>query len=867
MASARAESVFGFQLCLDENRMLQVLHVDDEKSFLESAKQILKMKGNFEVETSTSVDEALERIREKSFDVIISDYRMPEKDGLEFLRELRKNGYRIPFIIFTGKGREEVAIKALNLGADQYISKMGDVETVYGELSHAIKKAAKIRQEEKALHESEEKYRTLVEQSLQGVVAIQDFSIVFANQAFSNISGYTIQELHNLNPYEVKAMVHPGDQPLVWSRFKDRLNGKQVSSHYEFRVVRKDGTIRWLEMSATRIIYQGRPAVQGTFVDITERKEMEEALRDSEEKFRLAFENAKDAIFWADPRSGLIINCNKAAEVLLERSKAEIIGKHQTHLHPTEKVKTYASMFKKHIRQNGVVDDEADVIAKSGEIKHVHITASVTQLGGKPVIQGIFRDMTTRRLREKVAHREQMTFVELFRRNPEAAAYVDVNFRIVDVNPRFEQLFGHCLNQIRGKLINDVVVPDEKIAEAEMLDKESAKGYVYHDTVRKTKTGALIPVSISAAPITIEGQLVGHVALYKDISDRTKAEQQLIAAQKHFEALFDLMVDPVTVVDKKGKILEVSQKVEEMTGFKKKELIGKNFLRIPIVTKKSKATMLKNLAKRMMGEKLVPYEIEVLTKGGQKLPYEINAAKIKFKGQPADLVVFRDISERKKMEEKLRVVGRLTRHDVRNKLSTILGNTYLIKNDFSDHNKISEYLEYIESAVDQTKEIFEFARDYERLGIEEQTYLDLGKTFEEASSLLPNLEGVKITNECHGLKLLADSLLRQFFYNLIDNSLKHGGKISEIRFFFERGKDELRIVYSDDGVGIPKNEKKKIFLEGYGKGTGYGLYLIRKICDVYGWSIQETNRFNKGAQFTIAIPSMNSHLQENFKFN
>ena len=100
-----------------------------------------------------------------------------------------------------------------------------------------------------------------------------------------------------------------------------------------------------------------------------------------------------------------------------------------------------------------------------------------------------------------------------------------------------------------------------------------------------------------------------------------------------------------------------------------------------------------------------PYEVEVLTTDGKKLPYEINAAKIEYKGKPADLVVFRDVSERKKMEEKLRVVGKLTRHDVRNKLSTITGNVFLARQRLAGNQEILEYLKDVESACWQVETI------------------------------------------------------------------------------------------------------------------------------------------------------------------
>ena len=123
-------------------------------------------------------------------------------------------------------------------------------------------------------------------------------------------------------------------------------------------------------------------------------------------------------------------------------------------------------------------------------------------------------------------------------------------------------------------------------------------------------------------------------------------------------------------------------------------------------------------------------------------------------------------------------------------------------------------------------------------------------------------------NGCRGLTILADSLCRQLVYNLIDNSLKHGENVSRIRVYHEEtGKDQAKLVYEDDGVGISKAEKEKMFLEGYGTGTGYGLYLIRKMCEVYGWNIRETGTQGKGAQFTIIIPKMNEKGEERYCFS
>ena len=100
-------------------------------------------------------------------------------------------------------------------------------------------------------------------------------------------------------------------------------------------------------------------------------------------------------------------------------------------------------------------------------------------------------------------------------------------------------------------------------------------------------------------------------------------------------------------------------------------------------------------------------------------------------------------------------------------------------------------------------------------------------------------------------------MLSRLFYNLIDNSLKHGEKVTKISVCYEDAKDKVHLVYEDKGVGIPPAEKEKIFEQGYGKGSGLGLYLIMKMCEVYGWAIKETGKPNKGARFVMTLPKTN----------
>ena len=122
--------------------MIKILYTDDESSLLEIAKMFLEKSGEFSVTTAISAPEAIRLLEQEKYDVIISDYQMPEMDGIQFLVEVRSRFGPIPFILFTGRGREEIVIQAINSGADFYLQKGGEPKAQFAELMHKIKSAA-----------------------------------------------------------------------------------------------------------------------------------------------------------------------------------------------------------------------------------------------------------------------------------------------------------------------------------------------------------------------------------------------------------------------------------------------------------------------------------------------------------------------------------------------------------------------------------------------------------------------------------------------------------------------------------------------------------------------------------------------------
>jgi len=247
-------------------------------------------------------------------------------------------------------------------------------------------------QAEEALRKSKEKYRLLAESLLD---AVYEFDLrgkfIYVNEAVTRMLGYSKDEA--LSKIQVEDIIAEEEKVASRKAINDVLKGKTTVGERTF--IRKDGTTFIGEIHSGPIL-KGKDVVgvRGVLRDITERRKAEEALRESEEKYRGLFENATDAIFIADTNTNIILDANRQAEQLIGRPKDEIIGMHQSKLHPPHQAEYYKDRFRRHVQKGRILDLEAEIIRKDGRIVPVFISASVISLHGKEVIQVLFKDVT-----------------------------------------------------------------------------------------------------------------------------------------------------------------------------------------------------------------------------------------------------------------------------------------------------------------------------------------------------------------------------------------------------------------------------------------------------------------------------------------
>jgi PAS domain S-box-containing protein len=381
------------------------------------------------------------------------------------------------------------------------------------------------------LRDSEERYRELVEHSPTAIFVHVNGIIQFVNHASIILFGASVAG--ELIGKKVMDLVHPEYREHAQQRM-EKVYSNYILPTTEQKYLRLDGNSIDVEISSIPFTFEGKPAAQVIARDITERKQHEIALLESELRFRSLFENAKDAVFLTDTRTGAIIDVNAEAEKLLKRSRTEIIGKHQSFIHPAERSDEAESLFREQILTLGEHAVEFEVVDSFGARIPVEIKASVVRLDDNRIIaQGIFRDISERKLSEQALRESEEKYRRLFEDSKDGIYITTFDGRILDVNTSMIEMLGYKdKEEMKEHNTREFYYyPNDRLKFLkEFESKDFTKDF---EMVLRKKDGSKAHILLTSVAIRDEyGNPVLFNGSMRDITQNKQLEQQLMQAQK-----------------------------------------------------------------------------------------------------------------------------------------------------------------------------------------------------------------------------------------------------------------------------------------------------------------------------------------------
>jgi PAS domain S-box-containing protein len=498
---------------------LTVVGVGADGRLLDRATSRIDAAGAVAVERVATAAEALAHV--PAADCLVTSYALPDTDGVELVEEVRATHPQFPVILLTEQPDDRVASEAIGAGVTDYVRRDG-AETAAA-LSTAIAEGVDTYESEQALRESEQRYRTLVERSHDGIYIYQDDSFLFVNDRVTEITGYAPEELYGM---EIWDLVHPDDREWVKEVGERRSRDEDAPNTYEARVVRKDGETRHLEFSVQTTAYAGEAAVLGSVRDVTERRHQERELAETKEFIETILDTLEDVIF-VFSLEGELLRWNDQLCAVTGYSDEELAEMRAFDLLPEE-------YYDEAIRQTrdavatGRSVIEAEVLTADGrrlpfEFRGAPLT---DEDGDVEAIAGVARDISERLAREEELVQYQ-TIVEAV---GDAVYTLDEQGRITFVNDALLSVTGYEEDELLGEFVGKVMrgqdVETARQLIAELLESEERTRATF-EMEAIAKDGTHLRCEDNMALLVSDGAFRGTAGVVRDISRRKAREQQL----------------------------------------------------------------------------------------------------------------------------------------------------------------------------------------------------------------------------------------------------------------------------------------------------------------------------------------------------
>ncbi len=656
---------------------IRVLYVDDELGLLEIAKLYLKESGEFSVTTIDSAISASDLLEKEKFDAIISDYQIPGMDGIEFLIEVRTRFGKIPFILFTGKGREEVVIQSINNGADFYLQKGGDPGSQFAELSHKIKQAASRKLTEMALLKSEGLLQTIVT-NLNGVIFFVDKEGIFLLSEGKSLS---LLGLQSGQVVEESVFDVYKDVSEIIVGMRAALSGKLWSGISHVQDIFFDTIVTPIFDSLGMV-----SGAMGIAVDITGEKRTEEAFITSEAQISAFLNGITTNIAFVD-KDLKILWANKIAAESVNKSPAEMIG-HTCHAlwgdpaRPCENCPTLKVFETKQSEYTIMHTPDGRVWDERGE-------SVFDEKGNLIGVVEIAQDITEWKRAEDELRESERKYRDLFECSCDAIMILEPpSWKFTSCNQAALDLFGAKNEAVLISLKPWDLSPDcqsegrnSRKKANDMIKNAIQNRSSFFEWMHKRIDGIEFPSTVLLTRVDYKGTVFLQTTV-RNITDQKRAEEALAKSEEKFRGIFDTINDGIHIHEieqdgKPGKFLEVNEVACQMLQYTREELLEHGPL--DFVTDYHNRP-LNDILQDLSSTGHSVFETEHRRRDATIVPVEINSNLVSLMGEQLVVSVVRHITERKQAEEALRLANKklnllsgITRHDKKNKILIIQG--------------------------------------------------------------------------------------------------------------------------------------------------------------------------------------------------
>ena len=711
---------------------------------------------------------------------------------------------------------------------------------------------------ELALRESEGKYRTLVESSFDGIAIHQNGILVFVNQTAARLLGSE----------DPGAFIGKSALDVVAPEFRNRIAPRveeapeKVLELVREQFVRLDATPIDVDVTTAPSIWEGKPAAYVTFRDITAQVRAENALRESEEKYRAIINEMQDIFYRTDLAGTIIMLSPSAAKHAGYDSNDQILGQNVTSVYadPAGRNNLLSALKEK----GSVYAYPLDLKVRDGAIRHVTTSSHFYRDSSGRIlgVEGVIHDVTNLRKAEDALRESEEKFRALVETTSDFIWEVDTGGRYTYASPQVGRLLGYDPREVIGRTPFDLMPPDEAARVGAEFNRIIASHLPITTLENQClhKDGHTVILETSGVPrYGKDGNFTGYRGIDRDITKRKHAEEALLESEGRYRGIIENIQDVFFRIDRESRVVMLSPSATRMFGVVSlAEILGK-----PVVSLWKRPEQREEFLEAMKngGGAVQDWEAEYVRADGTAFWVSISAHLHRdqsgiYAGTEG---ILRDISGRKKMEvalksalTKLNMLSSITRHDILNQITGLRTFLELSKEDLKG-TKHELFINKEDQAAEAIQRQIEFTKYYQDIGVNEPKWQDAGAVIKDAAGQL-SLPSIELQIGISNVEIFADPLIVKVFFNLMENSLRHGEQVTQISFSSGKSVEGLVITYRDNGAGISAEDKKKLFQRGFGKHTGLGLFLSREILAITGITITENGEPGKGVQFEMTVP-------------